>query len=123
MARVAGDYDAFPASARKPDFRIFTAKVAIGATGAPTLTGDEGITISRSGTGTYALVYPAFPDDANVLVTPRQSATIANAAASAISPTAGTATIVTRDFAGAAADPANGDVLQIEISGKVTTAK
>lgn len=98
---------------------ILTAEVDIGATGAPTIAagnGDPGISITRSNTGIYALVFPkarravvqvipamATPDDVAVVVDDDLSAS------------AGTCTFTHFSAAGAAADPASGDRLFVVI--------
>lgn len=124
MARTAGDLDGFPVLAAKQDVIILMAHIAIGASGAPTVSNEDGtVTFTRTGAGTYTVVYPAFAGAAFFFIQPRKTATILEVAATAIDTAAGTATVVTRDAAAAAADAANGDILQLIIIGKRSTAK
>lgn len=93
--------------------------VTIGATGAVGATViDAPITVTRASAGTYTLTYPYGYD---AVVSPQvvsPASTINGANCTAVSGSAGTATVVTRNAAGAATDPANGDILQIWISVK-----
>lgn len=95
--------------------------VNIGATGAPTIAPTGTVFgISRSGTGTYALTFPAHlsANNAFLRVTVALSAatTVAQATVTAFSQTAGTATFVTAlNAAGTAVDPANGDILAVQL--------
>lgn len=97
--------------------------VNIGATGAPTLspTGTA-FGISRSGTGTYALTFPALTQPSSptayvkVGIALSAATTVSQATVTAFSASAGTATFVTAlNAAGTAVDPANGDILWIEL--------
>src|ERR1700753_4218087 len=101
------------------------AYVAIGATGAPTVTcpADASggvIGCTRSGTGHYAITFPllaALATSVPVIrawVVQSAAATVAQANFTAFAPTSGTATMVTAlNAAGTAVDPANGEILCI----------
>lgn len=115
MARHINEYRAVRDVRAPSTVHIATAEVDIGATGAPTIAsgnGDPGISISRSGTGVYAVTFPksrratlqvvplmATPDDVVVTIDDDFSAS------------AGTCTFTHFSAAGSAADPANGDRL------------
>lgn len=97
--------------------------VNIGATGAPTLSpaSGTGFGITRSSAGTYALTFPALPSGGTayvkVGVALSAATTVSQATVTAFSGTAGTATFVTAlNAAGTAVDPANGDILWIELT-------
>lgn len=92
-------------------------RITIGAVGAVASTSNlPDVTANRTGAGTYALVF-AIPAPDWELGTGIKSAagTIASAQFTAENATAGTATLVTRNAAGAATDPAVGDVLFIHV--------
>jgi hypothetical protein len=96
--------------------------VTIGATGAPTLSGasSSGFGISRNSTGSYALTFPALPSGITSYVRAgvalSAATTVAQVVVTAYSATGGTATLITAlNTAGTPVDPANGDVLWIEL--------
>lgn len=99
------------------------ASVAIGASGAATVTG-TGITCVKNTTGVYDVTFPAMAATSGVPFTLRvwivQSAavTVANAVIKAVSFTAGTAQFTTSlNTAGTPVEPASGDILAIEVVG------
>lgn len=110
------------------------AYIAIGATGAPTVTSPVDasggvIGCTRSGAGTYAITFPVLAAVATSVPVIRAwvvlsaAATVAQANFTAFAPTSGTATMVTAlNAAGTAVDPANGDVLCIELTAGDPTA-
>lgn len=126
---VAGNGQFYPMRAARRDWVKLRALVAIGTTGAPTLTGDHGITIARDDTGDYDITFPVFPTGSGCVVKVgvalSAAATVTNAVVTALDTAAGTATFLTTAISGdpgeeAAADPADGDVLWIEIEGSVS---
>jgi hypothetical protein len=75
---------------------------------------DPQIVLTRTGAGTYTVTYPA-ARDAEIYPTSILSPalTVNGLVCTALSATAGTATIKITGGAGVATDPANGDVMQI----------
>src|SRR6476659_283400 len=123
MAQALRDISAKPVFCSELNLTMMTASVAIGAAGAvdSTIAGYRvpgGITVANTGAGTFSLVYPVAPN-ATILVWVEQSAagTVIDAGLTAKSPTAGTAAITTRNAAGAATNPASGDLIGIVIFG------
>ena len=129
MAKAAGDYDGAPVRSYQQDRRDYSWNINIGATGAPTLAtdADPGFTIARNSAGNYSLTFPPYPagGGARLVATIQQSAagTVVTAAPTALDMAAGTATLITRNAAGAATDPANGDKLNVEVRGKTSGAR
>jgi len=114
MSRTFGDLMPNNALAVQDNLRIAALEINIGATGAvgSQIFGPPGVTLTRTGTGTYTLVYPAALGVAIVPYIAKSAApTVFDASVTAKSATAGTATIVTANAAGTATDPANGDIL------------
>jgi hypothetical protein len=105
----------------------FVAWVAIGATGAATVSQNGGtyITCTKNNTGIYTMTFPPFAVSTtsmcsvNVRVTKSAAITVVDALVTAIDPAAGTATFKTL-LADAAAEPANGDTLKIVVEGQKT---
>lgn len=96
--------------------------INIGATGAPTVApaAVTAITVTRTGAGTYNVTFPAQLSTATCYVRAyvvlSAATTVAQATITAFSQTAGTATFVTAlNAAGTAVDPANGDILMLEV--------
>lgn len=94
-----------------------SAYITIGGTGAVSTTGTgyrapAGFTLTRTGTGTYSLVYASCT---SIVLLPfvalSPTPTVFDVVVTAISPTAGTATIKTFNAAGSATDPASGDAI------------
>lgn len=98
-------------------------QVNIGATGAPTVVGTTQITVTRTGTGTYTMTFPPMSAQATSLgkvrghVVLSAAKTVGNVIITALDLAAGTAGFTTAITAGTAADPANGDILSLEVSG------
>lgn len=119
MALSAGDSTLRARQAHDRTLADQWARVAIGATGAPTLSkGSAGFGISRSAAGTYALTFRAGRYGLHPIVVLKSAAkTVVTYVVTAFDPTAGTATIKTLGGANAAVDtdPANGDELSITI--------
>lgn len=123
MARTLRDHQSYPNFGYDLNMTVVRSSVAIGASGAvdSTVAGYDvarGITVTRTGTGTYSLVFPACPR-ATVQVFVEKSAvpTVFDAVCTAKSPTAGTATFKTFNAAGTATDPASGDLIAVIIYG------
>jgi hypothetical protein len=121
MPKTLGDYDYYPAYSGQRDQARLHASVAIGASGAPTKSADShsGIGITRSGAGTYSVTFPVCPVNCQVRVWASKTATVAAVLQLTKVPTSGTATFETRVLTGPlnVADPASGDILEIEIIG------
>lgn len=94
-------------------------KVPIGATGAVgTLVKDAPIDVTRDSAGTYSLTLPKSADvDVRVAIM-SAAGTVVTANPTACDGNAGTCTFVTRNAAGTATDPANGDVLRIFVKSR-----
>lgn len=117
MVANAGDFPAYTKKSAKRDRYTFIADQAIGAAGAVgTLTADDpGITVAKNaGAGTYDITFPK-------CLAARIFATLVSAAGTVkitnlatISATAGTAQLITSAPGGAATNPANGDVIQLQ---------
>lgn len=109
-----GDSYTSPVRSQDRDVILSSASVAIGAVGAATVTGSPGINVVRTGAGTYDLSYKASPAG-RFFVFIAQSATVFSVKGTAFVPTDDTAgaTFVTANAAGAATDPADGDILHI----------
>jgi len=96
------------------------AHVAIGASGAATLTGaNTGMTCVKNTTGTYDVTFPIAPASGYPLLTAgiqkSASPTVALARLSAINYSAGTATLITYlATPGTPVEPASGDTLWIK---------
>jgi hypothetical protein len=123
MAQALRDTSNKPVFGTELDLTIVTSSVAIGAAGAvdSTIAGYRvapGVTMTNTGAGTFSLVYPIAPN-ATILVFVESSAagTVIDATLTAKSATAGTASITTRNAAGAATNPASGDLIGIIIFG------
>jgi hypothetical protein len=115
-----------PMAAATMDTVRLCANAAIsGGAGAVVATyGDRGVTVVQGAAGTYNVTYPKIPGPATGAAATRfqmhvtvQSAalTIASVIVTAGAPTSGTATFKTLNAAGAAANPADGDVLMVQI--------
>lgn len=111
-----------PAHGAAPNLVVMHAKVAIGASGAPTLTGDPGIAISRSSGGNYDLTFPKGFKSKVFVYIDKSSTLAAVRGSTATVPGSGTHSFQTMTVAGplTVADPANGDVLSILIVGHKT---
>lgn len=107
--------------------RCFVASFAVtGASGAPDTTSSNyrvpnGVTITRTGTGTYNITFPGMPYGfVNAFIGLSAAGTVVDVVPSALSATAGTATLVTKNAAGTATDPASGDVVVMLFYGVTT---
>lgn len=123
MAATVRDLSAKPVFGTELNLTLITSSVAIGAAGAvdSTIAGYRvapGVTLTRTGAGTYSVVYPACPNAVLLAFIELSAAgTVIDAGLTAKSQTAGTATLVTRNAAGAATDPASGDLIGFVIFG------
>jgi hypothetical protein len=112
-----------PMAAATADTVRLVMNVVIGAAGAVSTTlGDRGCSAALNGAGTYDLTFPKVPDSGQatsrtqVHITMQSPAlTIASVVLTATDPAAGTATLKTLNAAGAAAAPASGDVISVQI--------
>lgn len=123
MARTFGDL--MPSNARTVQDNLCLAalELNIGATGAvgSQIFGPPGVTFTRTGAGTYTLVYPAALGLTLLpYVAVSAAGTVIDGGLTAKSSTAGTATIVFRNAAGAATDPANGDIVGLIFIAKIS---
>lgn len=117
MVLPISDQDKRPAMGGRGTAVIWGALATIGASGAPTLVdNDPGIGLTRTGAGTYDLVFPP-GNKARVRVWTQKSVTVWHVDFTAYDDQAGTATFKTKNNAATPADtdPANGDILGIEI--------
>lgn len=121
MTYALGDSDANPMKGVGRSIWWQWAHVDVGATGAPTIATDHAspeVAISRADTGEYDVTFRPSPFGlAPIVVLVSPLATVISYVITAFDPTAGTASFVTVDDAGAAADPASGDDLYIYIPG------
>ncbi len=120
MANTLGDYAPAPVRATGINTVISRCVVAVGATGAPTADADQGWTVTRNSTGSYAIVFPAVSANARAIlmhgIGVSAAATVARTYASALALTSGTATLITYlNTAGTPVDPANGDSFWLEL--------
>ena len=119
MTAVAADIADYPFKAARREGSFISMLVPIGATGAVgTLDVDDpGMSISRASQGVYNVVFPTCPAGRiHVSIVKSAARTIISAfGASTPSFTAGTWQFHCVDAAGAATDPANGDILLVEL--------
>ena len=116
------DRPSWDVKSRDREVIVATASIAIGAAGAPTLTGNEGMSIAGpGGGGAYTLTYPVCVD-ARVMIYMAVTATIKGVVGTAFAPTSGTHSFETQDAAGTAANPGNGDVLHVFVWAKASVA-
>lgn len=125
MARALREISATPVFGNHNNLTISANLCGIGAAGAVDATNAlhdlrSGVTVTLSGTGVYNIVYPAC---VKVRIVPfiqkSAAATITEAICTAVSATAGTATL-RFSKAGTATAPANGDVIGFVILGSPT---
>lgn len=123
MARALGDMPKLPTWDCSADTVRLRVQVNIGATGAPTVVGLGDITVTRGGTGSYTMTFPPMAAQAVSLgsvkgyVVLSAAKTVSKVIVTALNLTAGTASFTTALTSGTAADPANGDILQLEVLG------
>lgn len=115
MANLA-NANALPVKATNTEKYVVRCSVAIGAAGAPTVSGDSDVSLTRTGAGTYTVSYPACAA-VSILPSVGKSSTLTSVRCSAKSATAGTATLETLATA-TATDGANGDVIELVIVGQ-----
>jgi len=123
MARTFGDLMPSNARAVQDNLCIACLELNIGATGAvgSQIFGPPGVTFTRTGAGTYTLVFPAAPGVGLIpYVAISAAGTVIDGTITAKSSTAGTATVVFRNAAGAATDPASGDVVGLVMIAKIS---
>lgn len=115
MARTIGDLPSSNVLTPQDWLTLGFFETSIGGTGAvgTTVTGSmEGVALTRTGAGTYTVVYPAALVGAIIPYVAKSAApTVFEVSVTARSLTAGTATIVFANAAGTATDPASGDVV------------
>ena len=119
MSTVIGESYPYPmecAHRRRIEVEAVIPLLASGAVGTPLILDDPGITITRTGAGTYNLTFPAgadlggFPDGQ---VAPSTGA-LRSVYFTAFAPNLGTATAVTMNGSGTATDSAGGDTLRLQ---------
>lgn len=105
----------------EPELTLMTASVAIGAAGAvdSTIAGyrvPTDLVVTNAGAGLFTVVFPPSPNAVfTVGIEVSAAGTVIDAGATAKSATAGTASFTTRNAAGAATNPASGDLIWIVI--------
>lgn len=123
MAKQLGDVQKWPLFGAYRDQVIYPVIVNIGATGAPTLVGGADWTIVRNSAGNYSVTFPPTVAQATSLtrlkggIVKSAASTVTKIVVTAFSETAGTATFVTALTSATAVDPANGDILWLELVG------
>ncbi len=123
MARTMGDLLSNALLAVQDNLRLSVTEINIGATGAvgTQVFGPPGVTFTRTGTGTYTVVYPAALGMSIIPFVAKSAApTVFDCSVTAKSATAGTATIVFAAANGTATDPANGDIIGLILIGKTS---
>lgn len=116
MATNLGNIAAFPAKATCIDTVISRASIVVGAAGAvAVVVGDMGISAVNAGAGTFTVTFPSMPGTRQSILLQLQSAalTVVDAVITALDTGAGTATVKTLNAAGAATNPASGDIVVI----------
>lgn len=118
MSTILGNVSASPVLATGTNTRISRCMVAIGASGAATVDADPGWTVTKNTTGVYDVTFPTSCSTARAIlkcgVALSPALTVVNAVATAVSYTAGTATVKTL-LNDAAAQPASGDYIWLEL--------
>lgn len=123
MPSPFGAIQFFPAQAAARELVKILVQVNIGASGAATVVGSTEVTCVKNTTGIYDCTFPVMQPQANSLgflkagVVKSAAKTVTKAIVTALDLSAGTATFTTAASAGTAAEPANGDILWIEIIG------
>lgn len=123
MARTFGDLMPSNTRAVQDNLCVAALELNIGAAGAPgsQIFGPPGVTFTRTGAGTYTLVYPAALGCAVIpYVAVSAAGTVIDGGLTAKSAPNGTATVVFRNAAGAATDPANGDIVGLLFFAKIS---
>lgn len=114
-----GDYGAYPPFFGSQNTRVWRCKVAIGASGAATADGDAGWTVVKANTGVYTVTFPICASNSRPIlkcgIELSAALTVVDAVATAVSYTAGTATVKTL-LNDAAAQPADGDKFWLELT-------
>ena len=107
----------YPLACNNPERVLQSFRLPIGASGAPgTLqSGGAGWAFTRTGAGTYTFTFPKAVDAVFNIQIESNAGTVIDVTLSTISASAGTGGMVTRNAAGAATDPASGDVLHFQV--------
>lgn len=120
------DTNVNPVRSTERELTQLTSSIAIGAAGAvdSTIAGYRvapGVVVTNTGAGTFSVTFPACP---NATIKPfvevSAAATVITAILTAKNPGAGTATLRTNNAAGAATNPASGDLIGLVIFGLPT---
>lgn len=115
------DQNSFPQKAGRGMMTDWLSIVNVGASGAPTPDtnkSDPGFTWARASAGVYNITFPPCPRGViKPLIVKTATPTVFTAHVTAFSDTAGTATIRYNNAAGAATDPANGDIIGCVLKG------
>ena len=123
MADPFGSLQHFSARSNQREAVKLLVQVNIGASGAATVVGTNQITCAKNTTGIYDCTFPVMTAQATSLgflkagVVKSAAKTVTKAIVTALDLSAGTATFTTAASAGTAAEPANGDILWIEVHG------
>jgi hypothetical protein len=113
----------YPAQAGNADVVLAAVAITIGAAGAvSSVSGSPGISAVNAGAGLFTLTYPACVEAIIDPSVQSAAATVVGAMLTARNVSAGTATIRTNNTAGAATNPASGDVLHVNIYAKTSSA-
>lgn len=123
MARTFGDLMPSNARAVQDNLCIAALELNIGATGAvgTQIFGPPGVTFTRTGAGTYTVVYPAALGIALIPYVAKSTApTVFDASVTAKNGPAGTATVVFAAANGTATDPASGDIIGMLFFAKIS---
>jgi hypothetical protein len=112
---MPGSFDnQYPKSHTNPERVDFALRLSIGGTGAPgAIAGTAGFAFTRTGVGTYTFTCPPCVDMNIVANTVDSAAAAVSASFTALNPSAGTGTMVTRAPGGAAADVTSGGTVNI----------
>jgi hypothetical protein len=124
MSNTLGDYGAYPLRASGANTVVSRCVVAIGASGAATVDGDQGWTVTKNTTGTYDVTYPIVSSNARAILSHgiqlSAAATVARTYTKALTLTSGTAQIITYlNTAGTPVEPANGDYLWLKLEATI----
>ena len=123
MARTFGDLMPSPVRAVQDNACIACLELNIGATGAvgTQIFGPPGVTYTRTGVGTYTVVYPAALGVGLIPYVAKSAAsTVVDCVVTAKNGPAGTATLVYGNAAGTATDPASGDIIGLLMFAKIS---
>jgi hypothetical protein len=116
MTAISGDMSNWPALSAKRDRVVLAAEQAIGAAGAVgvLVSDDPGVVVTKNAAaGTYDIVFPKAIRGSLRATIVSPLGTIKGSWMTAFNAAAGTAQLVTGNAAGAATNPADGDIVQL----------